>query len=86
MGNTEITTGVLNLKQKLFLLPFSNWCKIGAILVFQKTSSTSISVSFSCTSAFETAKEIQEKAVNTGVYPEHHHKSLFITKINQLWN
>ena len=58
-----------------FFLPFSKSCKMGTILVFQNTSSTSISVFFSCKSAFEPATEKQnkrksrEKGVTTRTLP-----------------
>lgn len=62
-----------------FFLPFSKSCKMGTILVFQNTSSTSISVFFSCKSAFEPATEKQnkrksrEKGVTTRVLPRRLH-------------
>ena len=53
-------------KATFFFLPFSKSCKMGTILVFQNTSSTSISVSFSCKSAFEPATEKQNKRKSRG--------------------
>lgn len=75
MGNIQITADIFDLKLLFFFLPFSKSCKMGTILVFQNTSSTSISVFFSCKSAFEPATEKQnkrksrEKGVTTRALP-----------------
>lgn len=75
VGSTQINAKLL-FRTRTVVLPFSNSCKIGTIRVFQKTSSTSISVSCSCKLALEAAKKSRQgKGIVRGTWKRAHAKA-----------